>query len=170
MSNSDIIKAIKIEKGIVMTYKKFKVLLRGMLLGDSIVPEDDETLLALFEYGLVMVSEKAESLHLLTLNKAEIVQRLATGSYMIRKPELPEKDDDEIDIDEDLCFALARYVASFISKLRPDVHVVEAEKMISIYNHKVYQILEKIKFDAENLDYIGCDEVCLKQDPNEYNG
>ena len=53
-----------------MTYKKFKVLLRGLLLGDSIVPEDDETLLALFEYGIVMVSEKAESLHLLTLNKA----------------------------------------------------------------------------------------------------
>ena len=115
-----------------MTYKKFKVLLRGLLLGDSIVPEDDETLLALFEYGIVMVSEKAESLHLLTLNKAEIVQRLATGSYMIRKPALPEKDEDELDIDEDLCFALSRYVASFISKLRPDVHVVEAEKMISI--------------------------------------
>ena len=38
------------------------------------------------------------------------------------------------------------------------------------YNQKVYQILEKIKFDAENLDYIGCDEVCLKTDPNEYNG
>ena len=38
------------------------------------------------------------------------------------------------------------------------------------YNQKVYQILEKIKFDAENLDYIGCDEVCLEPDPNKYNG
>ena len=153
-----------------MTYKKFKVLLRGLLLGDSIVPEDDETLLALFEYGIVMVSEKAESLHLLTLNKAEIVQRLATGSYMIRKPALPEKDEDELDIDEDLCFALARYTASLISKEKVQLHEEKAEDIIMKYNQKVYQILEKIKFDAENLDYIGCDEVCLKQDPNEYNG
>ena len=90
-----------------MKYKKFKVLLRGLLHGDNIVPSDDETLLGLVEYSLNMISERAESLHLLTVNKAEIIQRMATGSYMIRKPELPEKDDDEIDIDEDLCFALA---------------------------------------------------------------
>ena len=153
-----------------MKYKKFKVLLRGLLRGDNIVPADDETLLGLVEYSLNMISERAESLHLLTLNKAEIIQRMATGSYMIRKPELPEKDDDEIDIDEDLCFALARYTASLISKEKVQLHEEKAEDIIMKYNQKVYQILEKIKFDAENLDYIGCDEVCLKQDPNEYNG
>ena len=117
-----------------------------------------------------MISERAESLHLLTLNKAEIIQRMATGSYMIRKPELPENDDDEIDIDEDLCFALARYTASLISKEKVQLHEEKAEDIIMKYNQKVYQILEKIKFDAENLDYIGCDKVCLKSDPNEYNG
>ena len=138
--------------------------------GDNIVPSDDETLLGLVEYSLNMISERAESLHLLTVNKAEIIQRMATGSYMIRKPELPEKDDDEIDIDEDLCFALARYTASLISKEKVQLHEEKAEDIIMKYNQKVYQILEKIKFDAENLDYIGCDEVCLKQDPNEYNG
>lgn len=153
-----------------MKYKKFKVLLRGLLHGDIIVPSDDETLLGLVEYSLNMISERAESLHLLTVNKAEIIQRMATGSYMIRKPELPEKDDDEIDIDEDLCFALARYTASLISKEKVQLHEEKAEDIIMKYNQKVYQILEKIKFDAENLDYIGCDEVCLKQDPNEYNG
>ena len=153
-----------------MKYKKFKVLLRGLLHGDKIVPSDDETLLGLVEYSLNMISERAESLHLLTVNKAEIIQRMATGSYMIRKPELPEKDDDEIDIDEDLCFALARYTASLISKEKVQLHEEKAEDIIMKYNQKVYQILEKIKFDAENLDYIGCNEVCLKQDPNEYNG
>ena len=95
---------------------------------------------------------------------------MATGSYMIRKPELPEKDDDEIDIDEDLCFALARYTASLISKEKVQLHEEKAEDIIMKYNQKVYQILEKIKFDAENLNYIGCNEVCLKPDPNEYNG
>ena len=63
-----------------MKYKKFKVLLRGLLHGDNIVPSDDETLLGLVEYSLNMISERAESLHLLTLNKAEIIQRMATGS------------------------------------------------------------------------------------------
>ena len=153
-----------------MKYKKFKVLIRGLLHGDNIVPADDETLLGLVEYSLNMISERAESLHLLTLNKSEIIQRMATGSYMIRKPELPEKDDDEIDIDEDLCFALARYTASLISKDKVQLHEEKAEDIIMKYNQKVYQILEKIKFDAENLDYIGCDEVCLKQDPSKYNG
>ena len=153
-----------------MKYKKFKVFLRGLLHGDNIVPSDDETLLGLVEYSLNMISERAESLHLLTVNKAEIIQRMATGSYMIRKPELPEKDDDEIDIDEDLCFALARYTASLISKEKVQLHEEKAEDIIMKYNQKVYQILEKIKFDAENLDHIGCDEVCLKTDPNEYNG
>jgi rRNA pseudouridine-1189 N-methylase Emg1 (Nep1/Mra1 family) len=35
-----------------MKYKKFKVLLRGLLHGDNIVPSDDETLLGLVEYSL----------------------------------------------------------------------------------------------------------------------
>ena len=48
-----------------MKYKKFKVLLRGLLHGDNIVPSDDETLLGLVEYSLNMISERAESLHLL---------------------------------------------------------------------------------------------------------
>ena len=31
--------------------------------------------------------------------------------------------------------------------------------------------IDKItKFDTENLDHIGCDEVCLKPDPSKYNG
>ena len=153
-----------------MKYKKFKVLIRGLLHGDNMVPTDDETLLGLVEYSLNMISERAESLHLLTLNKAEIVQRLATGSYMIRKPALPEKDEDELDIDEDLCFALARYTASLISKDKVKLHEEKAEDIIMKYNQKVYQILEKIKFDAENLNYIGCEEVCLEPDPNKYNG
>ena len=37
-----------------MKYKKFKVLLRGLLHGDNIVPSDDETLLGLVEYSLNM--------------------------------------------------------------------------------------------------------------------
>ena len=80
------------------------------------------------------------------------------------------KDDDEIDIDEDLCFALARYTASLISKEKVQLHEEKAEDIIMKYNQNVYQILEKIKFDTENLDYIGCNEVCLKPDPNKYNG
>ena len=48
-----------------MKYNKFKVLLRGLLHGDNIVPSDDETLLGLVEYSLNMISERAESLHLL---------------------------------------------------------------------------------------------------------
>ena len=45
-----------------MKYKKFKVLLRGLLHGDNIVPADDETLLGLVEYSLNMISAKSSYL------------------------------------------------------------------------------------------------------------
>ena len=153
-----------------MTYKKLKTLVKGLLIGDTAMPIDNDTTLALMDYSLNMISEKAESMHLLTLNKSEIIQRMATGSYMIRKPVLPEKDEDEIDIDEDLCFALARYMASLLSREKGEVHRNYGDDVIMKYNHKVYQILEDIKLKTENAEYYGCLEKCIDDNPEAYNG
>ena len=46
---------------------------------------------------------------------------------------------------------------------------IETEKMISIYNHKVNKILEKVKVELENKEEYGCLEKCLDQDnPEKY--
>ena len=51
----------------------------------------------------------------------------------------------EIDIDEELCYPLARYIASFISREKMAYHVAEAENLIRKYNSKVDSHVNKIK-------------------------
>ena len=70
---------------------------------------------------------------------------MASGDYFLRKPELPKSDEDELDIDDELAFVVARYFCSMISDDRG--HVAAAEDMLRNYNEKVYQILEDIKYN-----------------------
>lgn len=136
-----------------MTYGKLKVLLKGLLVGDTMVPNDNETLLALLEYSFTLISDKAEALHLLTLNETEDISRFATGEYLMRTPKLPKNDEDELDIDHELCYVVARYMASMISKEKIALHEQKANEGILTYNGKVYQILETLtlkKKEQEN--------------------
>lgn len=128
-----------------MTYGNLKLLVTGLLIGDNVLPKDDNVIKQLLEYSFSMVSDTAEALHLLTLNKdQEDIQRFAHGEYLMRKPKLPESDSDELDIDHELCFALARFIASMISKEKMAIHQNEANNIILKYNGKVYQILDNL--------------------------
>lgn len=128
-----------------MTYGNLKSLVSGLLIGDNVLPKDEVVIKQLLEYAFSMVSDSAEALHLLTLNKNEPdIQRFAHGEYLMRKPELPESDNDELDIDHELCFALGRYIASMISKEKIAIHKQFGDDIILKYNGKVYQILETL--------------------------
>ena len=52
-----------------MTYGNLKLLVTGLLIGDNVLPKDDNVIKQLLEYSFSMVSDTAEALHLLTLNK-----------------------------------------------------------------------------------------------------
>ena len=142
-----------------MTYAMLKNLTAGLLTGDNVLPANEEVLLGLLQYALTTTAMKADSLHLMTLSTTANVLRLAQGDYLIRTPELPVDDEDPIDIDDELVFAVARYIASYVSKTKGGIHVQAAERVILDYNAKTYEIneqmqLEAAKADVGDIDYV----------------
>lgn len=133
-----------------MTYGELKNLTSGLLIGDNVVPKDDNVFKSLLSYAFNMISNKAEALRLMTMNSSEDIIRLGPGEYLVRKPNMPTVDSDELDIDHELGFVAARYIASMISKDKIAIHQQYGDDEILKYNGKVYQILEKVKIEAEN--------------------
>lgn len=133
-----------------MTYGELKSLTSGLLIGDNSIPKDDNIFKSLLSYAFNMISNKAEALRLMTMNSTEDIVRLGPGEYLVRKPAMPTLDTDELDIDHELGFAAARYIASMISKDKTVIHQQYGDDEILKYNGKVYQILEKVKIEAEN--------------------
>lgn len=125
-----------------MTYNKLLALTNALLVGDNIFTEDPEERLVLLEYALDILSNEVTALKLLTATADNMIIRQGPGDTFIRKPAMPVSGDSELDIDNELCFPLARYMASFISVNNTVKHERAAEKMISIYNSKVERFLD----------------------------
>lgn len=119
-----------------------------MLVGDNVIPQEEDVLLALVETALLTTANKADSLHLMTLSTTADVLRLAQGDYLIRMPVAPEFDEDLLDIDEELAPVVARYVASYISSKKGGIHIQAAERMILDYNAKTWEIFEQMEVEA----------------------
>lgn len=132
-----------------MTYGNFKALVKGLLVGDNVLPSDPDSVKGLLAYGFNRIANEAEALHLLTLNKNKDILRTATGDFLLRNPRLPETDDEELDIDEELSFPLAEFVAGMVSKDKKAVHDDSASKLIMHYNGKVESVLSAIRKDEK---------------------
>ena len=84
----------------------------------------------------------------MTLSTTANVLRLAQGDYLIRMPEAPIFESDIMDIDEELTFAVSRYVASYLSSTKGGIHVQAADRIILDYNAKTYEITEQMQLEA----------------------
>ncbi len=131
-----------------MTYGTLKYIVAGLLVGDRTLPNDDKVVKGLLAYAYNKISNKTESLHLLTLNKNKNIYRHATGDYLMRVPEMPKDDDDELDIDEELGYVAAEFIAGFISKDKKLIHDAEANELIIQYNGKVESILNAVRYNT----------------------
>jgi len=131
-----------------MTYDTLKAITAGLLTGDNVLPKDDLVLQGLVQYALTTVATQADSLHLMTLSTTANVLRLAQGDYLIRMPATPTEGTDLIDIDEELTFAVARYLASYVSKEKGGIHVQAADRIIKDYNGKTYEITDQMQLEA----------------------
>lgn len=131
-----------------MTYGLFKAITTGLLTGDMVLPQNPDVMTGLMQYALTTVATQADSLHLMTLSTTVDVLRLAQGDYLIRMPVPPVEDTDLLDIDDELAFAVARYLASYISKDKGGVHVQAADRIIKDYNAKTYEITEQMQTEA----------------------
>ena len=125
-----------------MTYKNLKVLTKGLLNGDFQLPEDDELIKALLGMAYSYITDKAQVLNLQTEDKSATIQRLGRGGFLIRVPELPETDEDELDIGNELGYAAASLLASYISEKKAVVHQSRADDWIRSYNAKVDEFIE----------------------------
>jgi hypothetical protein len=132
-----------------MTYRVLKHVTRGLLTGDNALPSENDIILGLLAYAYQLIANKAEALHLLTTNKDSEMIRFGNGDYYLRVPRLPNDEDELLDIDDELGFAAARYIASFISKDKAAIHVASAEEIIRLYNSKVYEVLETLPVTRE---------------------
>jgi len=133
-----------------MRYKTFKTLANALLIHDITLTTDEDELLALLEYALYKVAMGADSQHLLVedLEHYTILREINEFEY-IRKPELPKDEDEELDIDDTLAYAVVRYVCSFVTtaktraSLGPSYHEKAAEDIIRDYNQELYAFKEK---------------------------
>ena len=128
-----------------MTYKKLKMLTKGLLSGDFPLPEDDESIKALLGMAYSYIADKCQVLNLQTEDKSAMIQRLGRGTFLVRVPELPETDEDELDIDDELGYAAASLLASYISEKKIPIHQGRADDTIRSYNAKVDEFLESLE-------------------------
>ena len=134
-----------------MTYGSLKSLVAGLLIGDNNIPKDDVIFKSLLSYAFDMIANKAEALRLMTINSTEEIIRLGPGEYLVRAPIMPDNDSDELDIDHELGFVAARYIAAMLSKEKIKIHQDYGDDGILRYNGKVWQILEKVELEKKML-------------------
>jgi len=120
-----------------MTYGRLKSLVNALLIGDNAFTKKEDEQLALLSYAYDKITTEADALKLFTVNKDAAIVRQGPGNMFIRMPALPRDATDNLDLDDELGYPVARYIASFVSKDKSHKHVAEAEALIRAYNSKV---------------------------------
>ena len=147
-----------------MTYEGLQNILKVMLSGDKTIPKDNTLLLAMLEMAYIEIASKCTALKLLTSNPADRIIREGFSGTYVRMPSLPENPTDELDIDMELVPAVARIIASYITKDNIKTHIALADEIIRLYESKVRAFMlnqeQKGKFtDVPSTDVFGSDGV-----------
>lgn len=127
-----------------MTYGKLKGVIRVFLTGDHALPKDPDDMLAALEVAYIQIANQTTALKLLTADQSNRIIRQGPGNFYIRMPGLPTEDDDVLDIDSELVPAVARIIASYISKEKGGIHANEANKLIRDYESKVRAYMDEL--------------------------
>lgn len=128
-----------------MTYADLKTLTKALLTSDFPLPDTEAATKALLSMAYNYLVDKCQVLNLQTKDKSETIQRLGRGDFLVRKPDLPKSDKDELDIDEELCYAVASLLASYLSDKKVAIHQARADEIIRSYNAKVDEFIESAK-------------------------
>jgi len=132
-----------------MTYRALKYVATGLLTGDVKLPKEDDVMKALLGMAYNYISNKCTVLNLMTLDKSADIHRLGAGKHMLRRPDLPQGDDSELDIDEDLGYVAASLIASYVSAEKYSMHQSRADNAIRDYNAKVTEIIERLSLQED---------------------
>ncbi len=132
-----------------MTYRALKYITEGLLTGDNKLPKEDDIMKALLGMAYNHIANKCTVLNLMTLDRKADVLRMSGGVYMIRKPEMPLDELSELDIDDDLGYAAASLIASYVSKDKGQIHDARATTIIRDYNAKVTEIMQSLELQKD---------------------
>jgi hypothetical protein len=132
-----------------MKYGEFKTHLKGIMIGDKNVP-DDTVLRPIVFQVLKQVALKVEPLVLITNDvEYEILKTLENELFM-RVPYLPQSDEEELDIDETLVYAVVYLVATKISSKDNIIkYEREAWDILNEYMWKRFRDIESGLFDYD---------------------
>jgi hypothetical protein len=117
--------------------------------GDKNVPNDDN-LKPIILQCLKQVAIKCEPLVLLSSNVEDDILTVVEDELVIRVPIAPSNDNDIIDIDETLVYAVSYLVASKISKNQTITkYINEADMIINDYQWNRYRDIQSGKLDLK---------------------
>ena len=134
-----------------MTYANLKLTTRALLSSDFPLPNEDEAVKALLNMAYKYIANKCQVLNLQTEDKSAIITRLGRSGMLVRLPDLPTSDSAELDIDDDLGYAVCSLIASYLSEKKFQIHQFRADEIIRDYNAKVDEFIETYKTSSEAL-------------------
>jgi len=140
-----------------MTLGRLKSAVRLLLIGDNEMPDDNDQIIAAIEMAYLQIASQATALKLLTTTQECDIIRLGPGGTYLRMPDLPYGDGDELDIDRELAPAVARVLASYLSRENGGMHNNEANKIIRSYESKVRVFIEEQEAEGAYVD-VGVDD------------
>lgn len=134
-----------------MTYANLKLTTMALLSSDFPLPNEDEAVKALLNMAYKYIANKCQVLNLQTEDKSALITRLGRSGMLVRLPDLPTADSDELDIDDDLGYAVCSLIASYLSEKKFQIHQFRADEIIRDYNAKVDEFIETYKTSSEAL-------------------
>lgn len=137
-----------------MTYSTLKSLVSALLIGDNTLTKNNDEVLALLDYAYDKIANETDAMKLFTEDSASYkILRQGPGRQYIRRPALPTEDTDVLDIDHELGFVAARFICSFVSREKFNMHVNEAQNLIRLYNGKVATFFENLEQYGDLEEY-----------------
>ncbi len=139
-----------------MTWQEVQNLAEVYLGGDYKLPKDEAKRLVALQSAFYFAADKCTALKLLTVNKqVDAIIRMGPGDTYVRMPKLPKDPTDHLDIDSELCPAVARVVSHYVAKdvQMKEYHKREALEIMRSYEAKVQEYMQEMdirgKYDKE---------------------
>lgn len=129
-----------------MTYLELQEATTVLLIADTVLPADPGLLQALVRMNLHRLAMDAEAINLMTRRRTPaVLRKAAPKGWYIRIPDTPIDPTDLLDLDEQLCYVLANYIASSLSRNNAAKLLSDAKMGVIDYNSKVYDIISDIE-------------------------
>lgn len=126
-----------------MTYDELKKHISTLLKSrrDVAIPATDDEIIPLVEEAMLNIANRYKVLKLVTRSENFKILRALGDGYYIRVPKSPNVLTDKMDIDSELCMAVANFTAASLSANEHNRNIwnKKAHRMVKDYAFKIYK-------------------------------